>query len=285
MKKEIKEYWDLLKEGTKLMFKEFFNKKTNKKQRANMWTFSRLITSFLIPICSIISIFTATPLLFIISFIIAGFGASTDFLDGRSAKKHNSYSEYGQVLDQIADKIFSIMLGINLSLFNPLYILELLGEGIIATTNIFYKIKFNNIEIKSTQIGRIKQWPLFTSLILGFISTLSPSTLIITNASIILTIIFQSATFISYIKNNNEIIKNIEKQKDNNLKMEQNQEIENKNSKVKTIDNKNSEISKDNDNFSKIKKYEELKNLINEIAIQKSNIDLLNKNGYQKTKK
>ena len=53
MKETISEFLKNFKSGTKLMFKEFFNKETNKKQRANMWTFSRLIISFLIPICSL----------------------------------------------------------------------------------------------------------------------------------------------------------------------------------------------------------------------------------------
>ena len=279
MRNEIKKYWKQLENGTKLMFKEFFNKDTNKKQRANMWTFSRLVISFLIPIFSIISIITGTPALFLFSIFITGFGAITDFFDGRSARKYNSYSEYGQFLDQLADKVFSIMIGINLSLFNPLYILELLGEGIISITNILYKIKYKDISIKSTQIGRIKQWPLFTSLILGFISTLTPSLTIVTNITIILTILLQITTALSYVKNNEKLVENIQKIKFNEfVKFDNELENKNKNEKIKVIENKN------NKNLSKAKLYEELKNLRSELNILNEPSTYLDESSYQKTK-
>ena len=213
MEKQFKDFCIKFKDDTKLMFKEFFNKKTNKKQRANMWTFSRLVTSFLIPVCALISILTNSFGLFIGSIGLTSFGALTDFIDGRSAKKHNSFSEYGRTLDQIADKIFSAMISITLTLFNPLFLIPLLGEGTIAFINASYKVKYKDLKIKSTQIGRIKQWPLFISLVLGFLSVLVPSISIATNITIFLTFLLQVATTISYIENNNKIINKIEKQK------------------------------------------------------------------------
>ena len=206
MRDMIKNYWLELKNGTKTMFKEFFDKETNKKQRANMWTFSRLVTSFLIPICSLISILTSNISLFITSIGITTFGGLTDFFDGRSARKHNSYSEFGKFLDQISDKLFSIMIGINLSLFNPLFLITLGGEFAIASLNALYKSKYPNLDIKSTQIGRIKQWPLFSSLVLGFLSTLVPVISPITNMFILITFAFQLLTTSSYIKENEKNI-------------------------------------------------------------------------------
>ena len=50
-----------LNDGIKVMFKEFFNKETNKKQRANMWTFSRLVLAFFIPIMALIGKLLANP--------------------------------------------------------------------------------------------------------------------------------------------------------------------------------------------------------------------------------
>ena len=41
---------DILFDGTKQLFEEFFTKEANKKQRANMWTFTRLVLPFLIVI-------------------------------------------------------------------------------------------------------------------------------------------------------------------------------------------------------------------------------------------
>ena len=188
MKEMVKKYWKDFKSGTKLMFKEFFNKETNKKQRANMWTFTRLVLPI---ITTIIAIITASTPLFIATACIAGFGALTDKFDGLSAKRNNSYSQYGKVLDQVTDKSFAGIIGINLLFLNFNYIFVLLGELAIAATNIAYKLKHKNLNISSTLIGRVKQIPLFSSLILGFLSTINPSLLLISNISIILTILFQ----------------------------------------------------------------------------------------------
>ena len=137
----FKKYLIEFKNGTIVMFKEFFNKKTNKKQRANMWSFLRLIIPLITLILSIIaSILNILPLL-VASGIIAGFGALTDFFDGKSARKHKSSSEYGKILDQVTDKFYSLIMGINLSFLNPIYILPLSLELTISLINISYKSK------------------------------------------------------------------------------------------------------------------------------------------------
>lgn len=214
MVNQIKEFLIKFNKDTKLMFKELFNKKTNKKQRANMWTFSRLIISFLIPIFALLSILTSSFTLFIGTVGLTSFGALTDFLDGRSAKKHNSFSEYGRLLDQIADKVFSAMISITLILFSPVFLTALIGEGMIAFTNATYKIKYKHMKIKSTQVGRIKQWPLFISFVLGLLTILNPSLSFITNISLVLTIFLQTLTIISYIKSNNKAIKMLKRKND-----------------------------------------------------------------------
>lgn len=275
MKDMIKNYWIELKTGTKTMFKEFFNKETNKKQRANMWTFSRLVTSFLIPICSLISILNANISLFLVSIGITAFGGLTDFLDGRSAKKHNSFSEFGKFLDQISDKLFSIMIGINLSLFNPLFLITLCGEVGIASLNALYKSKHPKLDIKSTQVGRIKQWPLFSSLVLGFLSTLIPAIAPITNIFILLTFIFQLLTTSSYIKENEKNILKLYNDEKQNIELAQVNE-ENKNEKVKTK-------SVEGKNNSKIEQYIRLRDTLNEIINQNNSINI--EENYEKTKK
>ena len=93
----------------------------------------------------------------LIAAIIFVAASITDYFDGRSARKYNSTSEYGKRLDQISDKVFSGMLGINLSILNPMFLITLLGEAIISLVNITYKVKYPDIDISSTQIGRIKE--------------------------------------------------------------------------------------------------------------------------------
>ena len=283
MKYEFKKFLKEFNNGTKTMFKEFFNKETNKKQRANMWTFSRLITSLLIPICSLISILTANFSLFICSIGITGFGALTDFFDGRSARKHNSFSEYGRLLDQIADKIFALMIGINLALFNPIFLVTLLGEASIVAVNIPYKLKYENLKIKSTLMGRIKQWPLFSSLILGFLSTILPSLNTITYISILITFIFQLATMDSYFMANNKQISELRNTDDNKLE-ELQDDFEKDKHKTKEI-TRNNNIIQNNNHYSRSEQCQKLKEIRDEIINKKTNINTIEENNYQKIKK
>ena len=163
IKNTVKQGLNEFKLGTKKMFKEFFNKDTNKKQRANMWSFSRLIIPIVTIITSAIAIITASYPLFAITGCIAGFGAVTDYFDGRSSRKHKSQSQYGKVLDQITDKFFAGIVGINLLFINFNYIFSLLGELLIAAVNVGFKLKYNDLDITSTRIGKIKTWPLYIS--------------------------------------------------------------------------------------------------------------------------
>lgn len=229
---QIKNYLSNFKTGTKTMFKEFFNKKTNKKQRANMWTFSRLIIALIIPILTIISIINNSITLLGITLATTSFGALTDFFDGRSARKYNSTSEFGKNLDTVADKAFATSLGVSLSLLNPLFIINIIGEIAIGLTNIIYIIKNPELNINSSKIGKFKQWPLSLTLILGILSILIPSLSIITNIAIYNTFIIQLVTLANYIKTNNKQIKDIKKKI---IIDEHNKEQVNNNTEEKTL--------------------------------------------------
>lgn len=241
----IKQYLNEFNVGIKTMFKEFFNKDTNKKQRANMWTFSRLVSAFIIPILTTIGVLiNSTPVL-IAAFTTAGFGAITDFIDGRSARKHNSSSEFGALLDAASDKAYTTLLGLGLSLLNPMFILNIIGEIAITLTNLIYKINYEGLEMKSSKIGKIKQWPLSTTFILGIISILLPKLTALTNGMIIATFIAQLATINSYVSSNNQQIKELamkNKTIDNEMVNTSNKELDLKlekeiNNSIKKIEN------------------------------------------------
>ena len=282
MKEEIKKYWEEFKSGTKTMFKEFFNKDTNKKQRANMWTFARFIIPIITLITSIIAISTASIPLFIATGIIAGMGAVTDYFDGKSARKHGSTSEYGKILDQASDKFFAGIIGINLLFLNPNYIYVLLGEALIAAINIGYKLKNKDLSISSTMIGRIKEWPLFFTLALGYLSTIDHTLLLVSNYSIILTAAFQLTTAVSYIKSNSKALKEMERNEKIRL-AEELQEAENEEEKKnkKAIDSK--QLTK-NKTISRMEQCENLRKLRDELTAMEDN-KTIGKEGYQKTKK
>ncbi len=206
MKEEIKRAIKEFKNGTKVMFKEFFNKDTNKKQRANMLTFLRLITPIITVILSLIGLISGMIPFLIGAGIITGLGALTDYLDGKSARKYGTSSKYGKLLDQISDKVFAGVIGINLLFINPLYILTLLGEAIIASVNIYYKLKYKNLNEESTMIGKIKEWPLFVTLMLGYISKINSICLLISNISIFTTLAVQLMTAESYLSRHKKTI-------------------------------------------------------------------------------
>lgn len=273
IKREVKYKFKEFKFGTRKMFKEFFNKETNKKQRANMWTFLRLIIPVLTLILSVCALsFASIPLLAATAGLV-GFGALTDFLDGKSARKHGSTSEYGKLLDQVSDKVFAGVVGINLLFINPTYIVILLGELLIAAINVGYKVKYNDLDIKSTTIGKIKEWPLFISLGLGFLSPISTNFLTVANVSILISSLFQLLTARSYILNNEKEVVQLRKN-------EEKIDIENNN----TEETKNKELILVKENKGTTNQLEELKKFRNTLVksdeIEEEKIN----DNFQKTK-
>ena len=266
----IKEYWEKFMSGTKIMFKEFFNKETNKKQRANMWSFTRLIIPIITLILSIISIITNTISLLIASCLISGFGAITDHFDGKSARKYKSESEYGKVLDQVTDKYYAGVVGINLSLLNPMYLIVLLGEAIIGAVNVSYKLKYKDIEGKSSIVGKFKQWPLYITLALGYLSTINSVLLSIANISVIITFLVQILTAITYIKQNNEEVKKF-KNSINEKTILTEVEDENKHSKELVLEKTNSNNTVNN-TMSRKEQYQKLRDVLNQVLIKESKL-------------
>lgn len=273
VKNSIKQGLTEFKLGTKTMFKEFFNKETNKKQRANMWTFLRLIIPLITIITSIIAISISSPVLFLATGLIAGFGAVTDYFDGKSSRKHNSASKYGKLLDQVSDKIFAGIMGINLLFINFNYIFILLGELLIAGINVVYKLKYNDLDITSTKMGKIKEWPLFITLSLGFLSPINSTLLAISNMSILFTLLFQIETAESYLMNNSKEAKILEIKKVN---------INAENIEEKD-DTKELTLTKEKEN-TRLDQYKNLRDVLNQIIDLKNNNEELDISNYQKTK-
>ena len=202
---------DILFDGTKQLFEEFFTKEGNKKQRANMWTFTRLVLPFLIVITSSKS-FTSKEernkkIYLAYSAILACFAAVTDYMDGKTARKYNATSEYGKLLDQVADKVFAFVLGLNLTNLDHRYLRIVIGEILIASVNLYYKRKDKSLDIQSTTIGKIKEWPLFMALASGYISSVDNRFDKVKNALMNTTNAMQVLTLHSYIKQNKELIK------------------------------------------------------------------------------
>jgi len=282
MKEAIKKYLEEFKIGTKTMFKEFFNKETNKKQRANMWTFSRLIISIPILILSIMAIIGFSAPLLITNSVLVALGAVTDYFDGKSARKHNSASEYGKKLDQIVDKVFSFIVGITLAVLNPLYIIPLIGECTIMAINIPFSIKYKKLDNSSSMIGKIKQWPLGLAFFLGYLSPLTNGVNIAAMITIIVTYILQNITALNYLNKNINEIAMLKKVESNNKLLEIEDEQTNEKELNKTLEEKNN--FNNNIEKSRNEQVKELKEFRNKlIYTEEKNINI--DDNFQKTKK
>ena len=193
--------------GTILMFKELFNKKTYKLQLANLLSFIRLL--LVIPILVLIIIYfnNKSNNILIITGILALIGGITDYFDGILARRYNAFSEYGKSIDQIADKTFATTLSLLLVTINKYFIITLILELLIIIINALFNLKFKNINNDSNFIGKLKQWPLFALLFMGFISNINNTFYNITYVLFILTVFMQLLTILSYIDKHNKEIK------------------------------------------------------------------------------
>lgn len=195
------------KNDTITMFKEFFNKKTTIKQIANMLSFIRLLLVTPILILIIIYFNNKSNSILIITGVLALIGGITDYFDGRIARKYNSYSDYGKQIDQIADKTFATTLSILLIAINKYFAITLIMELLIIIINALYNIKYKNINNDSNIIGKLKQWPLFALLFMGFLSNINTTFYNITFILFVITTFMQLLTILSYIEKHTKEIK------------------------------------------------------------------------------
>lgn len=138
------------------------------KQIPNMFTVVRIIFVF-------IAFFLIINGYYTLGTIIIVFASITDFLDGYLAKILNAQSVLGAKLDQIADKLFEILISISIIIAGNYYligtlILEILFSGLI----VYKSIKLKHWAV-STKAGKIKTTLLFLSIIFGLLYIMHPT--------------------------------------------------------------------------------------------------------------
>ena len=97
-----------------------------------MTTFINTLTFLRIFLAAVIFLFLMTPdgyLLALILFFVAGL---TDYFDGYLARKYNSVSQLGEILDPIADKILILFVLFGLSINLSSYLIGFIGAIIIT---------------------------------------------------------------------------------------------------------------------------------------------------------
>lgn len=188
-KDNIKKTYDELNKLGKEAFNDMKHKETRIKQIPNMLTASRLFSPlFIIP-----SALTGNLLL---TAIFTGMFALTDAFDGLLARKLKCTSEFGRKLDPITDKVFAGSLLIPVTVLNPIMLINFCLEGAIALININSEI--TNKSPKTSMLGKVKTWFLYTTIAISYLNTVVTLDTILLNTFIFSTTALQLGTGIKY---------------------------------------------------------------------------------------
>ena len=93
---------------------------------ANFFTFLRVILAPIIFICIL------EPSLHVVALLLFVFASFTDYLDGYFARKTNTVSVIGEVIDPIADKILIVFIFFGLAVYLHSYLIAFAASIIIA---------------------------------------------------------------------------------------------------------------------------------------------------------
>lgn len=157
----LKKEWENYKQEVKEALEDLRTKGRRKRQIPNILTSLRLLAPFFILPASF---FKNIPL--VLGFV-AGFSV-TDMLDGFIARTFHFTSKLGKDLDACCDKIFAGTLLLASSFMNPIMLISLGLESVIAGININAKLKGK--EPHSLYIGKLKTFFLFPLLGLSLVS-------------------------------------------------------------------------------------------------------------------
>lgn len=225
---KIKNLWQHYSYEIKNCINDIKTPGRRKKQIPNILTSSRIIAPFFIVPLFFLGLSEAAIALTCVS-------ASTDFFDGMLARKLDARSEFGKELDPVSDKVFASGLLISLSAINPLILINLGLEAVIAGTNFISKLKDN--EPKTHMLGKIKTWCLSGLVILNFLSIYMPINNILNLSTFTITTILQVGSAAKYIYEDTKKEK-IKKSSNTNInQIIENNTITNKKEKCKSITN------------------------------------------------
>lgn len=196
MKKNIKEYTNNFFKEAKKNINDLKSIKTIPKQIPNLLTFSRALAPVLINI-----LFFADNIPG--ALVVCGLTFLTDAFDGPIARKLNVQSQFGADLDAICDKVLIAGISIPIVILNPMMLINVALEVLISITNV--KAKLRNKNPKSSILGKAKTWVLSLTVLSGYITSLLNLDLNLLKSilMIIPATIAQSATYIEYLKRNN----------------------------------------------------------------------------------
>lgn len=206
------EYKNKYKDEFKRCIKELKHKDTFFKQIPNLLTFFRAISMIPVNILFLLG----KPILGI---ILASLALSTDFFDGKIARKYNIQSDFGADLDAVCDKIVFLGLSLPLVLTNIGILINLFFEGLIAYVNI--KGRMNGKDTSTIFAGKVKTWILSITLIAGYLTSILGLPIEIFTSLIAVSALSQSCVLAKYrninqkpVRENNNIDTTLEENKE-----------------------------------------------------------------------
>ena len=183
------EYKNKYKDEFKRCIKELKHKDTFFNQIPNLLTFIRAISMIPVNILFLLR----KPILGI---ILASLALSTDFFDGKIARKYNIQSDFGADLDAVCDKIVFLGLSLPLVLTNIGILINLFFEGLIAYVNI--KGRMNGKDTSTIFAGKVKTWILSITLIAGYLTSILGLPIEIFTSLIAVSTLSQSCVLVKY---------------------------------------------------------------------------------------
>lgn len=181
------------------------------QQFPNVLTTSRGVIGLILPFL----FFGIGNLNLTLGLIVAG--AFSDLIDGPLARILNAQSRYGEVADQVSDKIFGFSSLLITATLNPIMGIPLFFESLIGGVNSinYWKNKKKNIAPAPTSgIGKVKTAVLFPTIFVSLFLNFNP---VIMFPLVLVTSTLQGITLAGYTK----------KLFENNVKKEDAVEIEN----------------------------------------------------------
>lgn len=140
-----------------------------KKVTENIWNAANILT-----ILRIVSI----PVYIVIygkgyhngAMIVFLLASLTDFLDGRIARKYHLVTNFGKLMDPLADKLMCLTVLLSLVSSGTVHwipvVLVMAKELVILTGGTYLLGK--GVVVQSHMIGKVAQWLLITALCMGF---------------------------------------------------------------------------------------------------------------------
>lgn len=156
----------------------------------NILTTSRLFASLFL-LFFIDKIPKTTFLIIVVTFFL------TDSLDGILARKYKVQTLFGSIMDTVADKALSIVLLIPLLKHLPTMGLLLIGEVLIASSNLFARAKGKIT--KASYAGKVKMWVLSIAILIGYLVNFSYLPIWLGIIASVLTFLLQCYVLVTYV--------------------------------------------------------------------------------------